>query len=157
MSNDLQIAICGSTNNTSPIPLCLPSVPFVTLTDINELRNRVVRLSKLNSFIVLILDLNDEKSNPVLEDLKKQDHVFAIFVCVKPKCYSPINGGNVFPVAKQFITRKLTLSVIQFFERASKQSLSLNQISMGYLFKKKANALKQQLFTNGKVLVLLLN
>lgn len=152
MSNDLQIAVCGSTHNNDPTPLCLPSVDSVILSDFTTLRNYVISHSKSHSIIVVILDLNDQNSSPVLEDLKKQTHLFAIFICVKRKCQLTVNGGNVFPVSKQLLTRKITLSVVQFFEDASKRLLALNQIAAAFLFKQKANTLKQQRFINGKVL-----
>jgi hypothetical protein len=104
------------------------------------------------TFILLILDSSDPNLSPALEKLRKQVHLFAIFICVKPKYHLQFNGENIFPIAKQLITRKITLSVIQFFEQMSKKLLALNQIGAALLIKQKAIDLKQQRPTNGKVL-----
>jgi len=141
---NLQLAICNSTSATNPVALCLPPIEQVTLPDFHTLKNYVVNHSTSNSFIILFLDLNDQYSGSDLEDLKKEAHVFAIFIRVKPGCNLTFSGGNVFPVAKQFITHKITSSVIRFFEIASEKLLGLNHIIPAYSFKKKANAIKHQ-------------
>ncbi len=144
MSYNPQLAICGSTPTTGPIALCLPSIEQVTLSDLNTLKKHVDKYSESRSFILLFLDSIDQNSSPDLEDLRKKAHVFAIFICVKPGCHLTFNGGNVFPVAKQFITQKIASSLIRFFQTASETFLASNNIFQAAQFKRRANAIKDQ-------------
>ncbi|CAF3771630.1 unnamed protein product [Rotaria sp. Silwood1] len=151
MSHALRIAVCSSTTNTQSTAICLPGIDHQTFSDINDLKNHVVTHSNSYSFIVLLMDLNDQNSRVHLEDLKRQHHVFAIFICIKPKCNALVHGNNVFPVIKELIAYKIKSSVVKFFEDTSRKLLGLNHIGPAFILKEKANVLKQQHFTNGKI------
>jgi hypothetical protein len=131
-------------DNTDPTTLCLPSIEHVTLPNFNALKNHVVKHSKWRSFIVLFCDLNGQHSSSVVEDLRKEAHVFSIVIRVKPGSNLTFNGGNVFPVAKQFIMHRITSIAIQFFEMASGNLLKSGNIFFAANFKRQVNALRHQ-------------
>jgi hypothetical protein len=144
MYSKLQVAICDPKNTTGSSALCLPSIEQITLSDLSTLKNHVANYSKSHTFIVLVLDLNDQNSSPILDDIRKEANVFAIFIRVKSRCNFTLNGGNVYPVAKQFMTHKIISSVIRFYEITSTELLKSNHIFHADYLKKRANAMKDQ-------------
>ncbi|CAF4813226.1 unnamed protein product, partial [Rotaria sp. Silwood2] len=151
MTRALRIVSSVSITNTQPTVICLPGIDHQIFSDINELKNHVIIDKNSYSFIVLLMNINDQNLRVQLEDLKRQHHVLAIFICVKPRSTLRFDGNNVFPVVKELMAYKIKSSVVQFFEDTSKKLLALNQIASAYLFREKANFFKRQRFTNGKI------
>jgi hypothetical protein len=151
--SDLQIVIKNSENSATANALCIPGISHITFSDsIIKLTRYTAAHSTSYAFIVLVMDLEDPNLDPALEELTKQKHLFELYICVKPRYHLTFTGENVFPIAKQLITRKITSSVIRFFELTSKRLLAMNHIGPALLLKEKANVIKQQRFTNGQVL-----
>lgn len=143
-SSDIQLAVYRSTDITGPIALCPPCIEQVTLSDLNMLKNHIMVHSKSHSFIVLFLDLNNENSNPCIEELRQQDNVLAVFIRFKRGTNLNFNAAKVYPVAKQFIAQKIMTTAIQFYATISSYLLGLNHIIPANNFKRKANHLKYQ-------------
>ncbi|CAF2743226.1 unnamed protein product [Rotaria sp. Silwood2] len=151
MTRALRIVSSVSITNTQPTVICLPGIDHQIFSDINELKNHMIIDKNSYSFIVLLMNINDQNLRVQLEDLKRQHHVLAIFICVKPRSTLRFDGNNVFPVVKELMAYKIKSSVVQFFEDTSKKLLALNQIASAYLFREKARFFKQQCITNGKI------
>ena len=146
MSADpLQLIIYDSTKSTSPTALCLPSIDQVTLSDLPTLKSYIRQDSCKHSFILLCMDSFDQNSDKnIIEDLRKETYIFAIYVRVKPRCNITFNSGNVFPVAKQFIAKKIASSIIRFYEILSEKLLKQDQFFAAMNYKRKVNAIKDQ-------------
>lgn len=140
----LQVITCGSADAASSIPLCIPSIEQVTLPNFHKVKNHIVKHSETYSFILLFLGSNVQHSNSDVNDLKKEAHIFAIYFCIKHKYNFTFNGENVYPVAKQFLTEKLTTSIIQFFEQTSERLLKLDHFIFANQCRQKANYIKHQ-------------
>ncbi|CAF3730566.1 unnamed protein product [Rotaria sp. Silwood1] len=151
MLSTLQIAECRSPTNAQLTAICLPGIDHQTFSNINELQSHVITRSKSYSFILLFRDFNDPNTDIYLEDLRKQHHVFAIFICVNPRSNLIFHGNNVFPVIKELMAYKIKLAVVKFCEETCSRLFALNEIAPARFFEEKAKFFKQQCITTGKI------
>ncbi len=142
---NLQLLICGSSNTASSMPLRFPPIEQETVKDFTELKNHVAKHAASYSFILLFLDSSTQPSNSTLKDLKEKACIFATYICVKLKRDFTFNEANVFPVAKQFITKKITSSVITFLINASTELLQRGHLVHASNLRERANFMKEQL------------
>lgn len=151
MNLQLELLKCGGSNRAQLKSIALPNINCRSFIDTTELMGFIAD-EHGSYYIVLLLGLDDSRSNSDLQRLQQQHNVLTIFISIKRKSDIPLNASKICHVFEPLISYKIKTKVIEFFENARRQLLESNQIVAANILKCRVNQLKQQRITNTRVL-----